>query len=194
MNVTTLMGQDMQGALPDLARLRIEVFREYPYLYDGTLAYETNYLRALIESKDSLIVAAKDEGRIVGCATGSALSGHHAEFGAPFRESGIDLDRIFYCGESILLPMYRGQGLGHSFFERREAHAKERGYWYSAFCAVIRPESHPLKPVGFSPLDAFWIKRGYKKVDGMIAMFRWKDINEADETDHPMQFWMRDLK
>jgi GNAT superfamily N-acetyltransferase len=193
MNVTTLTGQDLRNALPHLARLRVEVFRDYPYLYDGTLDYETSYLNALAESKDSLIVAAEEEGRIVGCATGSALAGHHAEFAAPFRASGLDLNQIFYCGESVLVPMYRGQGLGHSFFERREAHAKDHGYKYSAFCAVIRPDSHPLRPANYSPLDTFWKKRGYREVEGVIAMFRWKDIDQPNESEHPMQFWMREL-
>ena len=193
MDICALTGQELQGALPQLAALRIEVFRHYPYLYDGSLAYEESYLTALNESKDSLIVAAEDGGKIVGCATGSALQGHHQEFAAPFLEHGFDPAQVFYCGESVLLPAYRGRGLGHIFFERREAHARARGYRYSAFCGVVRPDDHPLKPATYSPLDAFWKKRGYRQADGMIAMFRWKDIDQAEETDHPMQFWMREL-
>lgn len=193
MDIWALTGQELQGALPQLAALRIEVFRDYPYLYDGSPAYEESYLTALNESKDSLIVAAADGGKIVGCATGSALQGHHQEFAAPFLEHGFDPAQVFYCGESVLLPGYRGRGLGHIFFERREAHAKARGYRYSAFCGVVRPGDHPLKPATYSPLDTFWKKRGYRRAEGMIALFRWKDIDQSEETDHPMQFWMRDL-
>ena len=193
MDIWALTGQELQGALPQLAALRIEVFRDYPYLYDGSLAYEESYLTALNESKDSLIVAAADGDKIVGCATGSALQGHHQEFAAPFLEHGFDPAQVFYCGESVLLPGYRGRGLGHIFFERREAHAKARGYRYSAFCGVVRPGDHPLKPATYSPLDTFWKKRGYRRAEGMIALFRWKDIDQSEETDHPMQFWMRDL-
>ena len=82
MEISTLAGQDLQGALPQLAALRIEVFRDFPYLYEGSLDYEESYLTALIESKDSIIVAAEDDGKIVGCAAGSALEGHHQEFAA----------------------------------------------------------------------------------------------------------------
>ncbi len=71
---------------------------------------------------------------------------------------------------------------------------EKRGYKYSAFCGVIRPADHPLRPAVYSPLDPFWIKRGYRKADGMIASFRWKDIDQPEETDHPMQFWIRDLR
>ena len=193
MEISTLAGQDLKSALPQLAGLRIEVFRDYPYLYDGSLEYEKTYLSTLIASKDSIIVAAEDDGRIVGCATGSALAGHHSEFAEPFREHGYDPDQVFYCGESVLSANYRGRGIGHIFFDRREAHAKERGYKYSAFCAVIRPDDHPLKPATYSPLDTFWKKRGYRKAEGMIAVFCWKDIDQPHETPHRMQFWIREL-
>lgn len=182
MEISALTGGDLQSALPELAALRIEVFRDYPYLYDGSPRYEEGYLAAIVGSS-----------KIVGCATGSALEGHHDAFGTPFREHGFKASEIFYCGESVLLPSYRGRGLGHVFFERREAHAKSRGYKFSAFCAVVRPDDHPLKPETYSPLDSFWTKRGYRKAEGIIARFRWKDIDRPQETDHPMQFWLRDL-
>ena len=193
MRISALTGSDLGAALPQLAALRIEVFRDYPYLYDGSLDYEQSYLQALIHSRDSIIVAAKDGGKIAGCATGSALERHHEEFATPFREHGFIPTDIFYCSESVLLPSYRGRGLGHTFFDRRETHAKARGYRYSAFCGVIRPNNHPLKPATYSPLDAFWKKRGYRKAEGITAMFRWKDIDQPHETQHPMQFWMREL-
>jgi hypothetical protein len=47
--VETCAGRDVLAHLPDIARLRIEVFREYPYLYDGDRAYEERYLRDLCE-------------------------------------------------------------------------------------------------------------------------------------------------
>jgi GNAT superfamily N-acetyltransferase len=193
MKIAALTGPDLKKALPELARLRIEVFREYPYFYDGSRGYEQSYLAALDESRDSIVVAAEADGRIAGCATGSALEGHHEEFAAPFRERGRDPKEFFYCGESVLLPGYRGQGLGHRFFELREAHAKARGYKYSAFCAVVRPDSHPLRPAAYSPLDTFREKRRYRKAEGMTAMFRWKDIDQPQETAHPMQVWLREF-
>ena len=39
-----LTGERLAQALPSLAELRIAVFRDFPYLYDGTLAYEQDYL------------------------------------------------------------------------------------------------------------------------------------------------------
>jgi GNAT superfamily N-acetyltransferase len=193
LQLTALTGSRLESALKDLARLRIEVFRDFPYLYEGSPDYEEGYVLGLARSKDAIIVTAEDEGRIVGCASGSALLEHHEEFAAPFLEHNLDPTQVFYCGESVLLPAYRGRGLGHQFFNLREGHAKDRGYKYSAFCAVVRPKDHALRPTNYVPLDAFWEKRGYRKVPGLIATFRWKDIDQPEETGHPMRFWMREL-
>jgi GNAT superfamily N-acetyltransferase len=191
--VALLTGPALASALDDLARLRIAVFRDFPYLYEGTRDYEEKYLQLFARGKDGIIVAARDGDRIVGCATGSALATHHGPLQEPFKKAGADIDSIFYCGESVLLPDYRGQGIGHAFFDHREAHAKARGYNVSTFCGVIRPADHASRPADYQPLDPFWMKRGYRKADGFIAHFSWKDVGQQEQTDKPMQFWLKDL-
>ena len=193
LRIEALTGEALAAALPDLARLRIEVFRAFPYLYDGDMAYEERYLRAYAESPGAIIVGAFDGDRLVGAATGAPMEDHAAEFAKPFAERGHDLHEIFYCGESVLLPSYRGQGAGHAFFDLREARGRELGRRYSCFCAVIRPDNHPLRPDDYTPLDLFWRKRGYEKVEGMVATFSWRDVGEREATEKPMQFWMRAL-
>jgi GNAT superfamily N-acetyltransferase len=121
------------------------------------------------------------------------MEDHADDFAAAFDDTGLDLETIFYCAESVLLPEYRGQGIGHRFFDLREAHARDLSREKSAFCGVVRPDDHPLRPAGYVPLDAFWRKRGYAPLPGVVAHFRWKDIDQTDETDKPLQFWMRDL-
>lgn len=191
--IETLTGEDIASALSSLARLRIEVFFAYPYLYQGDLAYEETYLRKLAAARDSVIVTARTQEGLVGCATGSALDDGHEEFVRPLIQAGIDPSSTFYFGESVLLPGYRGQGVGHAFFDRREAHARSKGYKRACFCAVIRPEGHPMRPADYSPLDAFWMKRGYAPVAGAIAHFSWRDIGEVRETEKPMQVWLREF-
>jgi GNAT superfamily N-acetyltransferase len=192
--VAPLTGKDMAGALDALARLRISVFRDWPYLYDGTLAYEQKYLAKLAAAQGAIIVAASDGEAIVGCATGAPMPEVEAEFAAPFRAGGYDIGRIFYCGESVLLPAYRGRGLGHAFFDHREAQARALGgFTHVAFCAVVRPDDHPLRPKGYVPLDAFWTRRGYAKADGIVTRFAWKDVDQPAETEKTMQFWVKAL-
>jgi GNAT superfamily N-acetyltransferase len=192
--VAPLIGKDMAGALPALARLRIAVFRDWPYLYDGTLSYEEKYLAKLAAAQGAVIVAAYDGEEIIGCATAAPMTQVESELAEPFRAHGFDIARIFYCGESVLLPAYRGRGLGHAFFDHREAHARALGgFSHITFCAVVRPESHPLRPKDYVPLDAFWRKRGYAKAEGIVGHFSWKDIDQPGETEKPMQFWIREL-
>jgi GNAT superfamily N-acetyltransferase len=189
-----LTGPAMTAALPALARLRMTVFRDWPYLYDGTLAYEENYLREFAASKGAVIVAARDGDQIVGVATGAPMVHHAEEFAAPFKQTGYDIERIFYFGESVLLASHRGRGLGHKFFDAREAHARDLGgFTHTAFCGVVRPDRHPARPASYFALDPFWTKRGYQKLDGMIAHFSWTDLGQSEKTDKPMQFWIRPL-
>jgi len=193
LRIEPIAAGEMASVLPDLARLRIEVFRAFPYLYDGDMAYEEKYLRAYAESPGAIVVGAWDGTRLVGAATGAPMEDHAAEFAKPFADRGFDLAEIFYCGESVLLPQYRGQGAGHAFFDLREARGRELGRRYSCFCAVIRPADHPARPANYAPLDPFWRKRGYNLVEGLVASFPWRDIGDSEETDKPMQFWMREL-
>lgn len=188
-----LTREELTARLPDIAALRINVFRDWPYLYDGDAAYEESYLRPYINSPRAVIVGAFEGEALVGAATGAPLAEHADDFAAAFDGTGIDLSTVFYCAESVLLPDYRGHGIGHAFFDHREAHARDHGFTLCAFCAVIRPEDHPARPAKARSLDPFWRGRGYQPLDGVIADFSWKDLGDADETRKPLQFWMRTL-
>jgi GNAT superfamily N-acetyltransferase len=196
--IEALSGPAVAGALEDVARLRIEVFRAWPYLYDGTFEYERAYLAEFAEANDAVVIVARDGARIVGAATAAPLSGHTAGFVPLFEAHGIEPERVFYCGESVLGEAYRGRGIGHAFFDRREAHARRcRGalgaYTHITFCGVVRDAFDPRKPAGYQPLDAFWRKRGYAPVPGLVGSYDWKEIGAVTETPHTMQFWMKPL-
>ncbi|MFY9212390.1 MAG: GNAT family N-acetyltransferase [Aestuariivita sp.] len=188
-----LTGTRLEAALDDVAGLRIAVFRDWPYLYDGDQAYERAYLEAYRNSDRAILVGAFDGETLVGASTGAPLGEHADDFAAAFDGQGYDLDDVFYCAESVLLSRYRGQGVGHRFFDLREAHARALGFGFSAFCAVQRPADHPDRPAGYRPLDAFWRARGYAPLAGAVAQFSWKDLGQDSETRKPLQFWIRAL-
>lgn len=189
----TLTGQALEQALPAVARLRIEVFRDWPYLYDGDLDYEEAYLQSYRNSEEAIVVGAFDGSTLIGASTGTPLADHADDFAAAFAGSGQDLGAVFYCAELVLLSAYRGQGIGHGFFDAREAHARRLGYSKSTFCSVLRPQNHALRPESYTPLDPFWRKRGYAPLKGVVAKFSWKDLDSTTATDKSLQFWMRDL-
>lgn len=191
--VRALTGAALEAALDAVAALRIRVFRDWPYRYDGDAAYERAYLQTYRDSPRAILVGAFDGGRLVGAATGTPLSDHAEDFAKAFAGTDRALEEVFYCAESVLLPTYRGQGIGHRFFDLREEHARALGFRYCAFCAVVRPGDHPLRPAGCRPLDAFWRGRGYAPLPGVVAEFGWTDVDRAAETAKPLQFWGRRL-
>lgn len=191
--VLPLQGDALRAAIPDLARLRCEVFAQWPYLYEGDPAYESDYLRDFAVAPGAMLIAAKDGEQIVGIATASPMSGQKPAYQAKFTERGIDVATLYYFGESVLLEAYRGQGLGHAFFDHREAQARRHGARAATFCGVMRPEDHPARPADFSPLDSFWRKRGYEMIPGLISTFSWKDIGDEAQSEKPMQYWMKSL-
>lgn len=192
-DVRVLRGAELEAALDEVARLRITVFRDWPYLYDGTLDYERQYLDTYRDNPGALLVGAFHEGRLVGASTSTPMEDHAPEFAAPFRDLGLALEKILYGAESVLLRPYRGIGLGHRFIDLREAHARHLGRTHVAFCSVIRSDDHPARPAADRTNDAFWRGRGYEPLPGIVAQFSWKDLGEAEDTQKALQFWMRAL-
>lgn len=193
MKVLALTGSVRDAALDAVAQLRITVFRDWPYLYDGDLAYERAYLEPYRDNPRAALIGAFDGKRLVGAATGTPMEDHAEEFASALAGVGVPLQQIFYCAESVLLPAYRGQGLGHRFFDLREEHARALGRSHVVFCAVQRPVDHPARPAGYRPLDAFWRARGYAPVQGAVARFAWRDLGDSMESEKPLQVWMRAL-
>jgi GNAT superfamily N-acetyltransferase len=193
LEVRTLTGAALAAALDDVARLRIAVFRAFPYLYDGDLDYERRYLATYAESEAAILVGAFDGTRLVGAATGTPMEDHADDFARALADWEVPMAQVFYCAESVLLPEYRGQGAGHAFFDAREAHARTLGRSHAAFCSVIRPHDHPARPADYRPLDGFWRKRGYAPLPGAIARFRWKEMGEDGQSEKNLQFWTRTL-
>jgi len=194
LSFSILTADEVEQALDDLARLRIAVFADWPYLYDGDEAYEARYLSRFAASPGAVVVAARDgNGRMVGAATAAPLSDHADEFAVPFARLGLDPDAFFYLAESVLLPEYRGQGAGRQFFQMREAAARAQGFEHAVFASVLRPDDHPARPETYLALDAFWQRLGYEPYPGLLAEFAWRDIGASAESFKPLQVWGREL-
>jgi len=187
-------GRELAPWLEELGRLRIEVFREFPYLYDGSLDYERDYLASYLEAPGSFVVLLESGGRIVGATTALPLADAEADFQQPFLDAGLPVGEVFYFGESVVLPPWRGAGAGRAFFERRESEARRQGFRTAAFCAVNRPADHPCRPPGYRPLDAFWNRLGYRCREDLVARLAWKEIDgDNEESENSLTFWLREL-
>ncbi|WP_018466878.1 GNAT family N-acetyltransferase [Calidithermus timidus] len=194
LQLLVLSANEVEAFIPELARLRIEVFREFPYLYQGSLEYERRYLEKFLHLPQSTLIVVQDDGRVVGASTALPLSQAEAEFQEPFRQAGLEPAEWYYFGESVLERPYRGRGLGVEFFRQREARARALGYANTTFCAVLRPADHPRRPADYRPLDAFWERQGYRKRPDLLAHFSWQDLDEAQESLKPMVFWVKNFR
>ncbi|HQT61051.1 MAG TPA: GNAT family N-acetyltransferase [Acidiphilium sp.] len=170
------------------------MFRAWPYLYDGDEAYERDYVATYAASERAAIVIAREGETIIGASTCLPLTDEDEAMQAPFRAFGFDPAAVFYFGESVLLPAYRGRGIGVGFFREREAHARSvSDATYAAFCAVIRDETDQRRPADATTLDAFWRKRGYAPVPDLACRMRWREIGGVGEVENRLQVWMKPL-
>ncbi len=187
-------GEDINKVATDFAQLRISVFREFPYLYEGTLAYEYEYIKTYSSSKEALLFAVYEQDKMVGATTCIPLKDETEAVQLPFKNANFNCTEIFYFGESLLLPQYRSRGLGHRFFMEREAHAQSfKKYKFTTFCAVLRQDNHPLKPNNYVPHDAFWIKKGYQKNEQLICKMDWQDIDKNYTDSKDLIFWIKQI-
>lgn len=192
-SIECLYGQAITPYLEQVAQLRINVFSAYPYLYQGDMEYEQNYLTTYADCERSLFVIAKQDEKVVGASTCQPMLDAHNEFKTPFIGAGFDIKNIMYFGESVLLPELRGQRIGLHFMQERQAYAERLGLSLCTFCAVDRGDNHPLKPANYQPLDRFWNKFGFRKNNQLSATFRWQDIDQMQETEKTLYFWLKEI-
>lgn len=192
--IEAFQGEQIKTLIPEIARLRIEVFQEYPFLYKGDEEYEKRYLDKFSHAKGAILVVAFDDEKIVGVSTGLPFSYESKEVQAPFVRAGLDPKSYFYFGESVLRKEYRGLKIGHTFFDLREAHARKLGTFSDiCFCTVVRSENDPRRPKDYTTLEGFWKKRGYQKQPELTCFITWQEIDEKEESPKEMVFWTKKL-
>lgn len=191
--VFKVVGPEVEKYLDHVAQLRIRVFRDYPYLYDGTPEHEQEYLGRYLRAKDFALILAQDGELVVGASTCLPLSQETDEIRQPLVEAGYDDNEVLYLGESVLDKAYRGGGIGKSFFRLREAHGHHLQKTLACFCAVDRPADHPLRPADYRPLHTFWQKEGYRPLANIQARLFWKDVEREAETEKALTFWIKQL-
>lgn len=193
LKIIRLKGQDIIAFIPELAKLRINIFKDYPYLYEGDLDYEHDYLQTYVQCPESIIVLAMAQDKVIGASSAIPLEFETIAFQKPFLDRHISVKNIFYLGESVLQPEYRGRNIYRHFFSEREAAAQEYGCNLTAFAAIERAADDPRKPQHYVSLDEVWKHFGYEKHPELHTYFEWKEIGEDRQTPKPLMFWLKCL-
>jgi GNAT superfamily N-acetyltransferase len=188
-----LIGAEARPYLSEMSALRLSIFIDFPYLYKGTLEYEKQYLETYFKSNRSMIFLVQDQRtqQFVGMTTCIIASDEEESLQKIFPQFGMIPQQVLYLGESLLLPAYRGQGIGKKYFEVREQFGQQIGIKTFAFCSVIRPVDHLLRPSNYQDLAPFWRAQGYAPVPNMVAQYRWRDVGEEEESAKSMQYWIK---
>ena len=196
MNISELMlkGAGIQGHLEEIARLRLTIFREYPYLYDGKLEYELKYLQHYAGKNEAIAIVTSYENRLAGAVTAIPLQNESKEMIALVAATSYPVERIYYIGELLFYPEYRNKGLGTRLLSRIEQHVlDQQNYDYLICTTVMRPEVHPLIPAGYVPIERFLLRSRFVKLPGVATHISWKET-DGIRRDHEMQFWVKAIE
>jgi GNAT superfamily N-acetyltransferase len=192
-HIRTLTGAAIAEAHAAFQSLHVQVFRDWPYLYEGDPA-ERPYIAGYVDHPRAALFLATHAGEPVGAATCLPLGDESANVQAPFLERGWDVRRFFYFGEGVVLSEWRGKGIGVRFFELRESHARAVSTAdFAVFCSVRRPDDHPMRPAQPHTNDAFWRRRGYVPLPGVFCTMTWPDRGETESSRHVLDFWIKSL-
>lgn len=189
-----LIGNDIIEGIDEIARLRIDIFAEYPYLYDGCVSYEVESLSKFANIKQSFMVVMKDKGHIIGLLTGLPLAHEQPAVRRPFTNSMYPLNSTFYFSEVLMYPAYRGNGFASKLFKLAEQYVSQLcTYMYIALANVVREANHLKRPSAYRPLDGMWQHFGYKPLANHICIMDWQEHGDDHETAKPLMFWIKSL-
>ena len=190
----TLRGADIVPYITSMAKLELEVFSDFPYLYEADLLTQMNFIKRYADCSKSIVVLVMDGDNVVGLSTGMPFFFDSELFKKPFIDHGIDVKNVFCLGESVLLPAYRGKKIYRQFFEMREMAARVNGCSICTFVAVERSLNDPRRPVDYVPLDAVWHHFGYQKQPTLFLEFEWQDVGNLEPSKKKLVYWLKYLK
>jgi GNAT superfamily N-acetyltransferase len=187
-----LKGSEIKNYIDNLGHFRIKIFKEYPYLYEGDMQYEREYLSRYSKSQKSIVILTQDRQGLVGVCTGIPLEDENTEFIKPFQAS--DIKEIFYIGEVMVRADSREKGLGTNLLATMLDFIKPPKFKTVCLYTVDRGTNHPLRPPKYKSPESLWNRFGFSKDPAKIVYFRWKDIGDATNTEKPMNVWIKNLQ
>ncbi|MCT4634959.1 MAG: GNAT family N-acetyltransferase [Rickettsiales bacterium] len=193
LSLQSFTGEKAKKYLKQIANIRITMFKEFPYLYKGSLEYEEEYLNVYFNSKNSIILLVLDGDKVVGFSNSIPLKEEMEEVKAPFIKNKIDISKYLYVGEMMIKEKYRNKGLSNIIAKYHEQCAKDRNYTNITFMTVIRPNDHPLKPENYRPLEPLWKALGCNPLKEIKIKFSWKQVDKDIPQENQLAVWSKKL-
>lgn len=197
--IEIIHGKDIVNYTKFISQLRIDVFADFPYLYKGDLAYERKYMIAYETHPHSTIAIAKVDGEIAAVSTGIPLSSEAEIISGSkelFDKLKLDIEKIYYYGEIITIPKFRGLKLSAKLLEQQDDFIRQQwGFTHTSILTVVREEKHPLKPADYQSSDRVWERIGFSRT-GIQVKFYWPTFQvdgSVKEEEHFLEFWVKSI-
>lgn len=193
-HMQVLKGEAIRPYVKDITDLCLVVYREFPYLYEGT---EEEYMPAIehyAQSPLGIACVLFDNQKLVGIAIGEPMGAMREKYKQPLLNfySESELDAFFYFGEFLLLKEYREKGLGQKMYFELEKQINEEGQLRTiCFCKIAEFDKHPLMPKNYKSLDEFWTKLGFSQREEIATSVFWRNIGEEEDSPHKMIYWVK---
>ena len=191
LSMRTYRGKSITPFLKDITDLCVTIYKEYPYLYEGTQEEYFPFIEHYAHSEHGIACLLFDNERLVGVAIGMPLNEMRDKYQAPFTNARPqeNFREIFYLGEFLLVKDYRGRGLGKKIyleFERSVTNMKK-----ICFCKIDETDRKILETENYRPLDGFWEKFGFHKCEDVSVTVNWQNVGELEESPHQLVYWLK---
>lgn len=193
LHVETYKGAEIAPYTNKIVQLSNDLFKKYPYLYDGSDAEYTKHLTSYAQSKHGVVSIAFDGNKVIGVATGIPLSEAWEKYQQPFRKKGENIDKIFYLGELLVSPEYTGKGLGQQMTKNVEQFAKGRGYTTITAQVIDEKSVKETAPQNHYSMTNVLKKLNYQERPEINLVSYWTNVNESKESPHQMLYWTKAL-
>ncbi|MBK7963087.1 MAG: GNAT family N-acetyltransferase [Bdellovibrionales bacterium] len=198
LDITYYFGAEILPQIETVSQLRIQEFKNYPYLYVGTKEYEENYLRGFATDPKSCLAIARMDGEVAGIATAMPLKSDAdilKDVEKVFAEAGEQIELYYYFGEFIVLSKYRRLGISMRIEKDLEAIARSQKFSKLCLSTVVREQNDSRRPPDYKATDSVWSKMGFF-VTRLKIEYHWPTIQEDGrvvDTINSMRFWEKVL-
>lgn len=183
LSMEVIKGKEIEKYAKYIASLRLMMFKEFPYLYLGTLEHEAKYLSFYSDSPDATLILAKQDDCIVGLLTGMPMTQickHITDFKKILDENNRTLESAYYYGEALVLPAYRGQGILTKMFQEQENIIKKMNYNQAYGITSVRDKDDVRRPENYRDTDTLWKHLGLIKTN-MVYGGEWPTLTKTGD-------------
>lgn len=195
LEIRTFKGQAIAPYVNDITCLTLIIYREYPYLYEGTAEEYGPFIQYYADFENSVAAILFDHDKPVGVAIGMPIQDMRDKYKEPLLnfDPSLENESLFYLGELLLLKDYRGKGWGKKMYLALEQEAKRQNNKI-CFCQIEDWPKHPQRPVFYQPLNEFWYKLGFEPIKDFSFSVSWRNISESEESSHQMYYWIKTVE